>query len=277
VALGLVLHIPHSSTTIPIEYRSHFLLDDRALDQEILHMTDWHTGHLFKLPDAQHIVFPVSRLLVDPERFLDEDQEVMAAMGMGVIYTRTSGGEPLRVPPSTEERVQLIDRYYRPHHRKLSKAVEATLDQHGCALVIDCHSFPSQPLPCDLDQDPIRPDLCIGTDSFHTPEWLRDATISSFQSEDSGLTIGVDRPYSGALVPLKAWGRDPRVLAVMIEVNRRLYLDEATGHPSDRYPAIQVLLRNAILRLVNASMVHFRCGPVTWPPLVHPGPYRVRA
>jgi hypothetical protein len=41
-------------------------------------------------------VFPVSRLVVDPERFVDDATEPMAACGMGVIYTQTSQRMPLR-------------------------------------------------------------------------------------------------------------------------------------------------------------------------------------
>ena len=95
------------------------------------------------------------------------------------------------MPPSPEDRSRLINRFYRPHHRRLSKAVDEALEEHCYGLVIDCHSFPSQPLPCDQDKGPARPDLCIGTDPFHTPGWLRDATISAFQASDSGLSIGL--------------------------------------------------------------------------------------
>jgi N-formylglutamate deformylase len=37
-------------------------------------------------------------------------------------------------------------------------------------LIVDCHSFPSQPLPCDTSQQQSRSDFCIGTDDFHTPK-----------------------------------------------------------------------------------------------------------
>ncbi len=63
------------------------------------------------------MVFPVSRLVVDPERFEKDDEEPMAARGMGVVYELTSHGQPLRVFPSSsaaEERGKLLERFYRP-------------------------------------------------------------------------------------------------------------------------------------------------------------------
>jgi len=52
----------------------------------------------------------------------------MAARGMGVIYTRTTDGGVLREPPSAAERESLLDRFYRPHHERLPRAVDAALE-----------------------------------------------------------------------------------------------------------------------------------------------------
>lgn len=101
---------------------------------------------------------------------------------------------------------------------------EEGLRAHGRALIIDGHSFPDRPLPMDLDRNPERPDICIGTDPFHTPPGLVRALAVACGA--LGWTVAVDRPYAGTLVPA-AWYRcDPQVLSVMIEVNRRLYLEE---------------------------------------------------
>jgi len=77
---------------------------------------------------------------------------------------------------------------------------------------------------------PDRPDICIGTDPFHTPVALRETLVSAFASE--GFRVAVDAPFSGALVPARHYLRNPRVQSVMVEVNRRVYLDEATGLPA---------------------------------------------
>jgi len=57
-----------------------------------------------------------SRLAFDPERFEDDDKEVMASRGMCVIYEKTSDGRVLRKRSSPEEREQSLEKYYRPYH-----------------------------------------------------------------------------------------------------------------------------------------------------------------
>jgi N-formylglutamate amidohydrolase len=91
-------------------------------------------------------------------------------------------------------------------------------------LIVDCHSFPSVALPYELDQGAQRADFCIGTDAFHTPPAVRDAIVAAVKQ--AGYSVTVDAPFAGALVPLASYRKDRRVWSVMIEVNRRLYMDE---------------------------------------------------
>ena len=108
----VVLHVPHDSTWIPPRDREPFLLDDDALALELARMTDHHTHALFAegVPAAQVVRAPVSRLVVDVERFEDDAAEPMAARGMGVVYTVTSQLEPLRRPLTAAEREDLLAR-----------------------------------------------------------------------------------------------------------------------------------------------------------------------
>ena len=85
----MILHIPHSSQHIPEDVRPVILLDDMELREELIRMTDAYTDELFMFPGNVSVVFPISRLAVDPERFVDDAQEPMAEKGMGVIYTKT--------------------------------------------------------------------------------------------------------------------------------------------------------------------------------------------
>jgi N-formylglutamate deformylase len=113
-----VLHIPRASRNVPANERETIRLDDAALNGELLHMTDAYTDELFPLTpvEAGRVIFPVSRLVCDVDRFPSDEDEPMAARGMGVIYTRTSMGELLRAPPDAAERQSLLNRWYWPHH-----------------------------------------------------------------------------------------------------------------------------------------------------------------
>ena len=245
-----ILHVPHASTAIPSDLRPRFLLPEALLDRELLRMTDRWTDDLFSIPpsEATTIRFPVSRLVVDPERFVDDSLEPMAARGMGVIYTRTADGLPLRSEPAPEERDALITRFYRPHHEALAAAVQSAVGEHGRCLIVDCHSFPSVALPCDLDQSPGRPDICIGTDSFHTPDRLASEAVDLFAGV--GLSVAVNRPYAGSLVPLADYGRKREVSSIMIEVNRRLYMDEASGGKLAAFDGVAEVVRRGVRELL---------------------------
>jgi N-formylglutamate amidohydrolase len=215
-------------------------------------MTDAYTDELFALPHdvAIQVRFPVSRLVVDPERFVDDSQEVMASKGMGVIYMRTADGRPLREELASSEPAKLVSQYYRPHHDRLTASVESCLGNHGRCLIIDAHSFPALPLPYELDQTPERPDICIGTDSVHTPDWLaREAKILA---EAQGWSVKFNRPFAGALVPIAYYGRDSdRVFSVMIEVRRDLYMDELSGQRSPTFEKVQTGIRQMCVGLVE--------------------------
>ena len=246
----MIFHIPHASFDIPIDFRSSLLLDDVALDDELRVMTDAYTDDLFGSHAGEGdtiVTFPVSRLVVDPERFLDEMQEMMAWIGMGVIYTKTSSGEPLREYPTLDERDALIRRFYVTHHKQLNEAAGHELRRYGSAFIIDCHSFPSAPLPYELDQDLDRPDLCIGTNPFHTPPDLTETVRRAVENE--GLTYRINRPFDGCLIPSRFYEEDKRVHGIMIEVNRSLYMDEATGERSGQYEWCREMIGRVVQRM----------------------------
>ena len=230
---AIVLHVPHSSTVIPESIRPDILLSDSDLEAEIRDMTDSYTDELFAYDGARMTRFPISRLIVDPERFLDDDDEPMAACGMGVVYVSTSELKQLRTPPSDAERTELIDRFYEPHHRDLEAKVSAALASNCECVVIDCHSFPDAPRPYEQSQEPDRPDLCIGTDPFHTPADL--VSYVAAEAESLGMTVAINMPFAGALVPSAYYQTRKSVVAIMLEVNRRMYMDERTGNKTEEF------------------------------------------
>ena len=252
VTNGAILHIPHSSRFIPQHVRATLLLFDAELKAELIRMTDSYTDDLFFLPGtATSVVFPVSRLVVDPERFVDDTQEPMVAKGMGAVYTHTSDGHQLRRVLSSDERELLIQTYYEPHHANLTRTVDDGLRRSGRCLILDCHSFPSVPLPYELDQSARRPDICIGTDEYHTPGWLSEAAASLFR--EGGFQVELNRPFAGALVPMAHYRRNPHVWSVMIEVNRSLYMDEGTGERTVQFESLRRKVQGILQRLVAST------------------------
>lgn len=256
----LILHIPHASTFIPLEWRGKILLDDTALKREIIAMTDMHTDELYDVPGADRVVMPVSRLVVDAERFSDDALESMSKIGMGAVYTRTSDLRPLREAPGEEERARLLDAYYFPHHAKLNALAARHLAARGFCLVVDCHSFPSKALPYEgHPADEKRAGICIGTDTFHTPPWAAETLVEFFRSR--GHDVALDTPFAGALTPGDFYGRNRNVLSVMIEVRRDLYMDEATGEKNARFGDIKKDVTAAIERLSLACLDRMPYSP----------------
>ena len=216
-----IRHIPHNSTVIPESVRDQFLLADEDLAAEIRVMTDHRTAELFGAEPGD-IIAPVSRLVVDVERFADDQHEPMGKRGMGAVYSHRHDGRPLRREITDDERQTLLRTYYEPHHAALTEAVDQALQAHGGALIIDCHSYPTQALPYERNPFGRRPEICIGTDPHHTPAWLIDAFTTAFRDFD----VEVNTPFSGALVPKKYYRQDLRVFSIMIEVRRDVYLDD---------------------------------------------------
>ena len=99
---SLVLHFPHASTEIPPDLRDTFLLSEQELQVEINRITDHATDLIFQeaFPAALAAVFPISRLVVDPERFCDDSKEPMNSVGMVDLYQGNTSAEASRGPNS---------------------------------------------------------------------------------------------------------------------------------------------------------------------------------
>jgi N-formylglutamate amidohydrolase len=245
----VILHVPHGSRALTAGARERLLLDDAALTAELDHMTDAHTGLIAARAGAAARVAPwmfvngLSRLVVDPERFPDDREEMLRA-GMGAVYLRTSHGEPLRAddPAHVED---LLTRYFHPYATAMTDLVNARLAAVGKAVILDVHSYPSRPLPYELHADGPRPAVCLGVDPFHTPGRLHEAAAQAF-SRVGG--VDVNTPFSGTYVPLEHYGHDRDVAALMIEIRRDVYMAEPGGAPHSGIDRVV----EALAKLVDA-------------------------
>lgn len=166
----------------------------------------------------------------------------------------------------------MLAQYYTPWHLKLQHCVAQQRNRFGYCVIIDCHSFPSIPLPTEVDSQVSRPDICVGTTTHNTPSWLEDAVLNGFRKQ--GYRCESNAPFSGSMVPSNFEG-DPKVVSVMIEINRDLYLEHEDSHHSavstQRRPLVHdamrqpkkgegfELLRNQITTLLLAIAQEAEC------------------
>ena len=140
--LPITAHIPHAGTGIPDAVRSQFIPSPEELWREIALVTDWYTAELFGLPGIATTQTPISRVVVDLERYSDDSLEEKSSLGQGVIYTHNTLGERIRRELSPEERRLLLDNYYRPWHLQLEMNQIVLL---GCLIG---HITPKSQPPC---------------------------------------------------------------------------------------------------------------------------------
>ncbi|MGM5069083.1 N-formylglutamate amidohydrolase [Rhodococcus qingshengii] len=223
----VILHVPHASRVIPPEIRPSLTVTDAQLAAELDEITDAHT-HVIAHHAAQSTTpqpwtlrNDLSRLVIDPERFPDK-REQLNAVDRGAVYTRTSNGDVLR-RDDEDARNALLDNYFHPYAAVMSDLVSDRIAATGSAVIIDVHSYPTLPSGYELHPDGPRPALCIGTDPYHTPQWLTGAAHAAFSSL---ADIGMNTPFGGTYVPLDHYCTDPRVYSVMIELRRDQYLTE---------------------------------------------------
>jgi N-formylglutamate deformylase len=221
----VILHVPHASRAIPDSVRQGIILTDSELAAELDAATDSRTDEIAinasKLAALKPDLFinPLSRLVVDPERFVD-GSEPMDAVGLGAVYTRTQDGRPLR--RDGFDPTPLINEYFHPYHAALTKQVADALASHDAVTIIDVHSYPRDRVATETClPDAHRPEVCVGTDPFHTPPGLAAAAVDAFESE--GFEVAVNSPYSGAIVPLDFYESEPKVRAIMVEIRRDTY------------------------------------------------------
>ena len=214
-----ILHIPHSSTNIPILD----FYDVNKIESEINKLTDWETHRIFDVPNLTKLIPNFSRIFCDVERFSDDELEPMFKFGRGFYYTKTDSSEYLR-ENNIDHKNRVLNDYYLPHHNRLDEMVDEKLSLYGTCTIIDCHSFSDEPFNTDLDKSKNRPDVCIGIDSFHTPKHLVDQFTNYFKN--IGYDVKINSPYSGTMVNNKSYLKDKRVNSIMIEFNRKLYMTE---------------------------------------------------
>ena len=222
---GLLLHIPHSSTSFPSE-STHSFTD---LDEEEKLLIDYYTDELF-VPREQKrnicsVVFPYCRLYCDVERLVNDPLE---DKGLGISYRRTVDSDYLPFEERSFSRLNEAFKYYADFHADVSKRI-VEMTCMNKILLIDCHSFSA--LPNLLNPTPPDIDICIGYNDDETRPYTKtiDNIVQYFKS--LGYKVGINEPFSNS----KTFPVPVEYHSVMIEVNKRLYMNEQTLDTIDRF------------------------------------------
>ena len=215
---NLLLHIPHSSTTFPSN--SGWSFDDLDEDEKLL--IDYYTDELFTpVSDTQQItsmVFPFCRLFSDVERLINDPLE---KEGLGISYHR-------RIPSGIRSFSTLESAFalYADFHAEVSKKI---VEMGEGTLLVDCHSFSS--LPNLLNSNPPDIDICIGYNDDETcPNKVTIGNIVQY-FKARGYKVGINEPFSNS----KTFSVPVKYHSVMIEVNKRLYMNEQTLEKTDGF------------------------------------------
>lgn len=253
-ALPLVFDSPHSGSDYPSDFETvvaHDVLRD-AEDSLVDLLFEAAPGHGARLIGA---LFP--RSYADPNRsrydidpaLLDEPWPgklapgPKSALGVGLIWRLHSKGGPMYDRKlSVAEVRHRLDTYVLPYQQRVKSALDACHALCGGVWHINCHSMPTVSNAVAKEGAGIRrPDFCLGDGSGTTcePEFTE---VARRYLADAGYEVMVNTPYQGAEL-VRAWP-DPAQNrhSLMIEVNRRLYLDEKTREKGRDFDKTQKLL-----------------------------------
>lgn len=180
---------------------------------------------------------------LDPKLFVEtlppfaNWKSLRVAGGLGTIARIVAESEeiyPDRLPISAAH--ERIERLYRPFHTQLRHLLDETVQRFGYAVLLDCHSMPSASM-LPPNSGP-RPDFVIG-DRFGAScrgtftRTARDILVRL------GFNVQLNRPYAGGYIT-EHYGQPSRgVHALQIEINRALYVDEATLVPTADFDRVR--------------------------------------
>ena len=204
----IVLNEPHASIEGLYDNQLSFWnIDERFINDIVLKWTDWHTDFLFhgyRSEKIRTVRFPYSRFIVDAERLWDDPLE---QHGQGIVYKQFDGYT--RTVPEENE-AQLLGLWHWHQQRLRENLCEG-------ALLLDCHSFPSE--MSDVD-------ICIGFNEDWSKPHKDIVELAVNLFEDNGYKVGINEPYSNSETPDCPFTYQ----SMMLEVNKRAYMEDGSLH-----------------------------------------------
>jgi N-formylglutamate deformylase len=237
--IPLILNSPHSGRIYPRSFVECSRLDPSAIRRS----EDFFVDELFQsgvrlgapmlCANFPRAYIDVNRepYELDPRMFegslppFANTSSIRVAGGLGTVPRIVAENmEIYRQKLPVDEALQRVEQIYKPYHAALRKLIARTHAQFGRAVLIDCHSMPGN---IRLSGSGIRPDFIIG-DRYGTSASGELSRLALRLLEDLGFAAVRNKPYAGGFIT-EHYGRPARNLhALQIEINRSLYIDEAS-------------------------------------------------
>ena len=231
----VLITVPHSGSFYPEVFKKYIKLELN----KIRAIEDFQSDKILKLINKDSvdiIIAKCSRAVVDLNRSrksIDNDmfneivliehpdEKKMISYGLGVfpkIIANKSIFET-RLPISYPRK--MLEKYYDPFHKSLSKQLEFLLKKFGFCYHFDLHTMPSKA----LKHFKIKPDVVLGNNfGKSSSENLISYVKNSF--EKFGLNVEINKPYAGGFITRNYGNPSAGIETVQIEINRSLYMDE---------------------------------------------------
>jgi len=272
---AVVFNSPHSGNVYPRQFLAASRLDlatlrrseDSFVDELILGVVA--RGHPVMRAHFPRCYIDVNRepYELDPRMFdgrlpsFANTRSMRVAGGLGTVARVVGDAQEIygqRIP--VDDAIRRIEVLYKPYHRALRRLVTRVHRDFGTAILIDCHSMPSN--AGGRDERP-RADIVLG-DRYGTSCVAVVAETIEATLRKQGYVVSRNKPYAGGFITEHYGNPAVALHALQLEINRSLYMDER------RYQ------RSASFATVSADM-EILAGRVAAIPIQELRPYRAAA
>lgn len=250
-ALPLVLDSPHSGNRFPSDFGA--VVTEAELREAEDCFVDELWGAAAEL-GAPLLAAQFPRTYLDPNRnAADIDPDLIdgpwpgeveasgkAKIGKSLVWRTLEDGRPIYGRRLRPDEVRLrIERYHAPYHAALRTLLDAAHRRFGAVWHINCHSMRSVAgRQSDDGEGRPRADIVLGDrDGTSCDPGFTEFTRATLAA--MGYDVKVNDPYKG--VELVRAYSNPRAKrhSLQIELNKRLYMNEATLQKAGGFAGVQ--------------------------------------
>ncbi len=220
----LLVSIPHRGTFVPDPIAARLAPAARALPD-----TDWHLERLYDFLDeigASVLEATHSRYVIDLNRPPDDENLYPGQQTTGLVPRETFAGEPVWLDgeqPDAREIEARRERYWRPYHDRLERALDELRARHGVALLWDAHSIRSV-VPRLFDGR--LPDFNLGTADGRSCDPALAERLAAVAGAAAGFDSVLDGRFKGGYITRRYGRPQQAVHAVQLELAWPTYMDD---------------------------------------------------